>query len=536
MISNQVDTSENSVQYDPQALSADESFFLELFQKRDKQTINVRYTPKGIQTANLEPFINYYSEAEIFLLLESLVTKKELIKNEKGVVLLCPKCGNHANMPVLLCPKCGSTRLGKKEDIHHHECGYWGPREEFINGMTLKCPQCGVFLDFEAEEGDSGYFNVGDSYFECQDCGSSASKNNVILVCVKCNSRYRPSEASFLSSVTYSLASEEDKLKESPKIVLEQKPIQNESIQETETKIPVKTEKEVNLLEGKVSERVSNEDASQESLEIKEPEQSLGSESFNEAAEVSEELEESDDNSSPEEFDNDYFGVEFFQKSMKAVSDIFSKQRRKSKLQKDLSMEPETAETDTEEEAVQKEAAEESVSIETGLELRGVNEETNELGHEQMEYNLDETSFQQVDEHVQEEVQDELDLGVHQVLLIIEDVTTSELIIESLEEANKPINVLHVDNALAGLKELRHKYDAIIIDLELKSISYEFLLSEMEKWSITIPIIAISNEVDEDFLVGRFALDIEAVFKKKQREYKKLAKVLLKVLESDPPQ
>lgn len=538
MISNQIDTSENSVQYDPQTLSADESFFLELFQKRDKQTINIRYTPKGIQTANLEPFINYYSEAEIFLLIESLVTKRELVKSEKGVVLLCPKCGNHANMPVLLCPMCGSTRLGKKEDIHHHECGYWGPREEFIKGITLQCPRCGVFLDFESEEGSLGYFSVGDSYFECQDCGSSASKNNIILVCVKCNNRYVPSDASFLSSVTYSLASEEEKLKESnPKIVLEQKHIKAESIKETETKIPITSETAVNVSESNPDEENSQEKVvNQETFEIREseePQEEPESLSLNETVEISEAIETSNSDSNIEEFDNDYFGVEFFQKSMKAVSDIFSRQRRKIKTEKDPFLVTDTNENRIEGKIEPGEPVEECLSNETNLEIKEVHEDSLEIVHEQSEEIVDESSFRQADEEAQEEFQEEQDLGFHQVLLIIEDITTSELIIESLEEANKPINVLHIDNALTGLKELRHRYDAIIIDLELKSLDYEFILSEMEKWSITIPVIAVSNEVDKDFLTGKFALNIEAVFKKKQRDYKKIAKALLKVLESE---
>ncbi|TRO52520.1 hypothetical protein E2P71_07630, partial [Candidatus Bathyarchaeota archaeon] len=118
-------------------LTVEESFFLDLLQKRDKQTINLKITSNGAQLGKLEPFTNYYNDSEILRLLESLVSKKVLIKQEKGAVLLCPKCGGHANMPVLVCPRCGSTKIGIKEDLNHVECQYWGPREEFLDGVLL---------------------------------------------------------------------------------------------------------------------------------------------------------------------------------------------------------------------------------------------------------------------------------------------------------------------------------------------------------------------------------------------------------------
>ena len=207
MISDQrSETSNGNVEPPVRGLTVEESFFLELLQKKEKPVINLKFTQKGAKVGNLEPFSNYYSESEIIRLLDSLVSKKALFKQEKGTVLLCPKCGGHANMAVLVCPRCSSTKVGRKEDLNHVECEHWGPREEFIDGVLLRCPRCDELLDERALEGTSGYFSVSDPYFECQDCGTSVSKNNLTLVCIKCSNKYTTVQASYLNSVSYSLA------------------------------------------------------------------------------------------------------------------------------------------------------------------------------------------------------------------------------------------------------------------------------------------------------------------------------------------
>ena len=115
MISDQTQqSSEGNAQYAKLDLTIEESFFLELLEKKEKQTIDLKFTAKGVQMGNMEPFTNYYSEDEIVRLLESLVAKKAIIRQEKGAVLLCPNCGGYANMPVLVCPKCGSTKISRK--------------------------------------------------------------------------------------------------------------------------------------------------------------------------------------------------------------------------------------------------------------------------------------------------------------------------------------------------------------------------------------------------------------------------------------
>jgi hypothetical protein len=114
-----------------------------------------------------------------------------------------------------------------------------------------------------------------------------------------------------------------------------------------------------------------------------------------------------------------------------------------------------------------------------------------------------------------------------QILMVVENVTVSEFVIESLEKVKKPINVLHIDDGPLALKELRTKRDALIIDLDLKTIESKLILKEMEKWGIMTPVIALSDTVDN---LDKYILNIEAVLKKKQGTLKDIGKILQKLL------
>ena len=76
------------------------------------------------------------------------------------------------------------------------------------------------------------------------------------------------------------------------------------------------------------------------------------------------------------------------------------------------------------------------------------------------------------------------------------------------------------------MKELRHKCDALIIDLDLKTIDSKLILKEMEKWSIMTPVIALSDTIDN---LDKYILNIEAVLDKKQGSLKKIGKILQKL-------
>ena len=463
-------------------------------------------------------------------LLEGLVSKKAIVRQEKGAVLLCPKCGGYANMPILVCPRCGSTKISRKEDLFHSECEYWGPTEGFIDGLLLRCPRCDELLDEKALEGTSGYFSISDPYFECHDCGAAVSKNNITMVCVKCKNKYTTIQAAYLNSVSYILApgvaikhNELPPKKLAEKVEGTQPRIEPETEPETETtlveeakpKTPEDTElsslKKADAKHGmdhRDSETVkenSPESPSEKQPEKKSEASKLVAEVIAEEETADEPVEEPDEHQEPildeqiqeliietESEENvesaleKKLGSELLQSSIKRVSKLFRKTAEKSppKIKKRES-EPEYGEEEYENEDYEKE---EEIDVESPLpsEPKPI-----------------------------------------QILMIVENVTVSEFIIESLERIKKPINVTHVDEGSLALKELRYIYDALIIDLDLKTIDSKIILSEMEKWSIMTPLIVLS---DQNPRMDKYILNIEAVLKKKQGDINNLRKILKKLL------
>ena len=441
MIKEQENDSRYDVVNDPE-LTIEESFFIELLKKRDKQTIHVKYTQNGHKIGNLESFTNYYDENEILRLLDSLVVKKVITRQEKGIILLCPKCGSHANMPVLMCPRCGSTRISRKEDINHPDCEYWGTREEFIDGILLRCPRCHETLDETNIEGNPSYYSISDPYFECQSCGSAVSKNNLIMICIKCNKKYTTIEAIYLNSVSY---------------ILTEKPLTPNHTR----KEPVSNKNETSnsFRKQKTQKTKKKKLETEKKTENKDNKQSIPSMNLKDTTKKP----SSRNEKKPEKTRKKLM------KSVKKVTEIFNKQPKESEL-----------ETDSNTETIEK-------------------------------------------SNVSEDIELPRDSNPLQILLLIENITVSEFIIESIEELKQPINVLHVDDGQTALKELRKTYDVIIMDLDMTTIESKLILSEMEKWSIMTPIIALS---DKPKLVEKYVLNVEAVLKKKQKDYKKIKFIL----------
>ena len=607
MISDQhSETSNNNVEAPVRGLTIEESFFLELLQKKEKPVINLKFKSKGAKVGTLEPFSNYYSESEIIRLLDSLVSKKALIKQEKGTVLLCPKCGGHANMAVLVCPRCGSTKIGRKEDLNHVECEHWGPREEFIDGVLLRCPRCDELLDERAIEGTSGYFSVSDPYFECQDCGTAVSKNNLTMVCIKCSNKYTTVQASYLNSVSYVLAqgvsvkpqaeppkSIQQRMKEKydPESIEEKEPATKpepepipvrEVVEEKPEKIESPIEKSSELEKEPVSEeeivsvpkKIELDEPSepeskasllQDRLEpelVPEPEPELVTKPEPEP-EQDLELEpikpEKVEEPIPDEYD---FEQELepvpkkkkkkkkkkksgLKNSMNRLSEMLKKKpkekpKKKKKSIKKTSIKKKTrqepipepefelekpepiAQEPEEEYKVEPEAIVEEVEpVEQGFDLDEELLEPVEMEYEDKPIQRN-SFYEEMPKPKVPEKNDSL-----QILMVVENVTVSEFVVESLERVKKPINVLHMEDGNMALKELKLKYDALIIDFELRSIETKFILSEMEKWGIMTPIIVLS---DEDPKLDKYILNIEAILKKKQRSINKISGILRKLL------
>lgn len=508
MIQEQLQTSESHEKKTRLGLTVEESFFIELLEKQDPSIINVKFTKNGSQLVKIEQFKNYYSEPEIVQLLESLVAKGRIQKKEKGVVLLCPKCSSHAIMTLLICPRCGSAKVGRREDLYHANCEYWGPREEFIEGLLLRCPRCNELLDEDAPDGTPGYYSISDSHFECNDCGTSVSKNNLKMVCLKCSSKFTSVQASYLNSVSYILVPEGEV------VVPKKRPVKQRAppVEKPVISEPKKTEKPI------ISEPMQIEET--EPQEIDEPEVQLEPIQEEVTPEVKPEPEpESQQETIPqakpelkeeiisepkEEVKKEKPKQEILQKSIERLSKLLKpKKKKKRKKKSKPKKEPVEKPVEEPEEKPVEEPQEEPQEVSQEEQMEEIQEESEKVEVIEKE--------QQVEPFAQK------------VLLIVENVTVSEFIIESLEEVKTPIEVLHVDDGKTALKELRTKYDVVIIDLDLKTIESKLILKEMEKWEIMTPIIALS---DDGHKIEKYSLNIQATLKKKQSDYRKIKKII----------
>ncbi len=590
MISDQRSESSNgNVEVPARGLTVEESFFLELLQKKEKPVISLKFTQKGAKVGTLEPFSNYYNEAEIIRLLESLVSKKALIKQERGTVLLCPKCGGHANMSILVCPRCGSTKIGRNEDLNHVECEYWGPREEFIDGVLLRCPRCDELLDERAIEGTSGYFSVSDPYFECQDCETAVSKNNLTMVCIKCSNKYTTVQASYLNSVSYTLAQgvsvkpqseppksiqQRMKAKYKSEPVVEKEPAPEAepeliSVEEKTQEIPKDIEK-VLVREPEIAEKVeivqeSPEEPKKIQLNVlpepevipeTEPEPEIEIRFVPEPEPVREEPvseEKIETEIEPEPVPKRKKRKKkksILQNPMNRLSDMLKKkpknkpEKKKKSIKKTVITnkikpkpmprpEPEIEEEEYESIELEEEYSQEPEPVEEEVDpeeeyapVEDEFESEEEYEPETIEYEEKPVPQNRFYERTPKPMAPAKPESC-QILMVVENVTVSEFVIESLERVKKPINVLHIEDGHMALKELKLKYDALILDFELRSIESKFILSEMEKWGIMTPIIVLS---DADPKLDKYILNIEAVLKKKQGSINKIGGILRKLL------
>lgn len=203
----QQNINENQILDTTLELTVEEIFLMELLSMQNIETLNIIYTNKGIKIKDNELLSKYYSKKEIIQLIESLVFKEKIEKNEKGSVLLCPRCGEHTSKTILMCPKCGSTRVEKNENIYHPECDNSFSREECTGELKLTCPHCNELLDPKASEGTPGFYKVTTSRLVCEECGTNVIKNNPLYICSKCNQVYSANEASYINSISYTVPS-----------------------------------------------------------------------------------------------------------------------------------------------------------------------------------------------------------------------------------------------------------------------------------------------------------------------------------------
>jgi len=488
MIQEQLQTSESHEKRTKLDLTVEESFFLELMEKLEPSVINIKYMKNGAQLVKIEQFLNYYSEQEIIQLIESLVTKGRVKKNDKGVVLLCPKCGGHAIMTLLMCPRCGSVKIGKRVDLYHAECEYWGPKEEFIEGLLLRCPRCNELLDEDAPEGTPGFYSVSDTNFECQDCGESVTKNSLKMVCLKCNTKFTSVQTHYLNSVSYSIVPEDQVVlpkpkKRKPKSPPAEKPV----IVEPEK--PKKEPKPVNEPKSKPITTETKPETISDTATEPEPKVEPNPEP---------EVEEK-----PKKSKKEKQGNEILHNSINRISKLLKpKKKRKKKSKRKIKSEPKPESEPIEEKPVEESEEPQKVSEPLPEEPEIVKETS---------------------EPIIEDKKEPEEPEAKKALMIVENVTVTEFIIESLEEVKTAIEVLHVDDGKAALKELRNRYDVVIMDLDLHTFESKLILKEIEKWEIKTPIITFS---DQETQIEKYHINLQAALKKKQKDYKKIKKNL----------
>jgi CheY-like chemotaxis protein len=80
------------------------------------------------------------------------------------------------------------------------------------------------------------------------------------------------------------------------------------------------------------------------------------------------------------------------------------------------------------------------------------------------------------------------------ILLIEDQKVHADLILGSLGGSNN-LKVVHAESGKNGLKQLRRKYDVVIVDTSLNDVEANIILSEMERWKVDTPVILLSEDV-----------------------------------------
>ncbi len=106
-------------------------------------------------------------------------------------VLRCPKCDYRELEVKLLCPNCGSTNIEKVRIIQHRICGYIDLEINFRRDGQMVCPHCHSPILSEND-----YRVLGTLYY-CYNCRTRFHEPDVILVCRRCGTRFRPAEGAY---------------------------------------------------------------------------------------------------------------------------------------------------------------------------------------------------------------------------------------------------------------------------------------------------------------------------------------------------
>jgi CheY-like chemotaxis protein len=179
------------------SLTPEEKFFYSYIKESNIELIIPVFSDFSIKYPNLSEMETYYTEEDMRFLMESLSRKKVITRINLGQVYHCPECCSPRVIISQFCEKCGSTRINKIEYIKHTECGYTNKKREFIKDHHFICPECENPIENNNHQIKKMY--------QCETCGKKVINVKTILHCIKCKTKFRPSDAIELNPIGYQI-------------------------------------------------------------------------------------------------------------------------------------------------------------------------------------------------------------------------------------------------------------------------------------------------------------------------------------------
>ncbi|PUA34073.1 MAG: hypothetical protein B9J98_01435 [Candidatus Terraquivivens tikiterensis] len=146
-----------------------------------------------------------YPEAEAELkenvqsTLDAIHREGLFLKEQKGNVTACKKCGGTSFMIMYRCPNCNSLSLRKGLVIQHLTCGYTELESVFAENNYI-CPKCKKRLRALGVD----YVKPGIQYV-CNECGNITQSPTILLQCWICGELQTIEEANYVEINKYRL-------------------------------------------------------------------------------------------------------------------------------------------------------------------------------------------------------------------------------------------------------------------------------------------------------------------------------------------
>ena len=445
---------------DDDSLTQEEDYFLQQLETIGVKEIFPSFTYLGVEYDCLRPIKDFYTDEEMHLLLESLAEKGYLKEFNLGTVLLCPECSSPVVMITLICSECGSTKVKKIDIIQHIECGHRAGESKFLNGKTMTCPQCNITL----ESSNLGKTHrVVSSKYSCDSCGGNIEKARTVLHCLKCKNKFKHGEA----------------VKRNPKgyIVVDKK---QRKIQQDEP-----------LEESPESDQAETEDRDYHPIDVYEDNDP--------STDIDHTIEENvnKEDVSMITVSNDSSPHGFFDKNVLGTPSGFSDMSFTDSPMNGFKMPTPNVHLPKIELS---KLAFPSISL-SKLVARLTN--WDKKPQESLDVSKSGDIIAEMKQEIREladsaNVNPESELNI---LLIEDQKIHADLILGSLE-LDGSLNVVHADSGKNGLKELRNKYDVVIVDTSLGDVEADLIMGEMAKWKVDTPVILLSEDVESQTVSG----------------------------------